>query len=53
VFQDAILLDWRNILDNVLLQVDIRNFDRSQYEPVAQKAARNHRAWRLREPQTL
>jgi len=37
VFQDAILLDWRNILDNVLLQVDIRNLDRQQYEPVARK----------------
>jgi NitT/TauT family transport system ATP-binding protein len=37
VFQDAILLDWRNILDNVLLQVDIRNLDRKQYEPVARK----------------
>lgn len=37
VFQDAILLDWRNILDNVLLQVDIRHLDRRQYEPVARK----------------
>jgi len=37
VFQDAILLDWRNILDNVLLQVDIRNLDRRHYEPVARK----------------
>ena len=36
-FQDAILLDWRNILDNVLLQVDIRQLDRKQYEPVARK----------------
>ena len=35
VFQDAILLDWRNILDNVMLQVDIRGLDRAQYEPVA------------------
>ena len=37
VFQESILLDWRNILDNVLLQVDIRNLDRRQYEPVARK----------------
>ncbi len=37
VFQDAILLDWRDILDNVLLQVDIRHLDRKQYEPVARK----------------
>ena len=35
VFQDAILLDWRNVLDNVLLQVDIRRLDRAQFEPVA------------------
>ena len=35
VFQDAILLDWRNVLDNVLLQVDIRGLDRAQFEPVA------------------
>ncbi len=35
VFQDAILLDWRNVLDNVLLQVDIRHLDRAQFEPVA------------------
>ncbi|MBL8386053.1 MAG: ABC transporter ATP-binding protein [Burkholderiales bacterium] len=35
VFQDAILLDWRNILDNVMLQVDIRGLDRAAYEPVA------------------
>ena len=34
VFQDAILLDWRNVLDNVLLQVDIRHLDRAQFEPV-------------------
>ena len=35
VFQDAILLDWRDILDNVLLQVEIRHLDRAEYEPVA------------------
>jgi NitT/TauT family transport system ATP-binding protein len=35
VFQDAILLDWRNVLDNVLLQVDIRKLDRARYEAVA------------------
>ena len=37
VFQDAILLDWRNVLDNVLLQVDIRHLDRAKYEPVARR----------------
>ncbi|MFN0160575.1 MAG: ABC transporter ATP-binding protein [Burkholderiales bacterium] len=35
VFQDAILLDWRNVLENVMLQVDIRKLDRATYEPVA------------------
>ena len=35
VFQDAILLDWRSVLDNVMLQVDIRNLDRATYEPIA------------------
>jgi NitT/TauT family transport system ATP-binding protein len=35
VFQDAILLDWRSVLDNVMLQVDIRNLDRAKYEPIA------------------
>jgi NitT/TauT family transport system ATP-binding protein len=35
VFQDAILLDWRNVLENVMLQVDIRGLDRVTYEPVA------------------
>jgi len=35
VFQESILLDWRNVLANVMLQVDIRRLDRSKYEPVA------------------
>jgi NitT/TauT family transport system ATP-binding protein len=35
VFQDAIMLDWRDVLENVMLQVDIRRLDRAQYEPVA------------------
>jgi NitT/TauT family transport system ATP-binding protein len=35
VFQDSIMLDWRNVLANVMLQVDIRRMDRAQYEPVA------------------
>jgi NitT/TauT family transport system ATP-binding protein len=28
VFQQDVLLDWRNVLDNVLLQADIRHMDR-------------------------
>ena len=35
VFQDAILLDWRNVLENVMLQVDIRHLDRATFEPIA------------------
>src|SRR5262249_26150603 len=37
VFQDAIMLDWRNVLSNVMLQIDIRHMDRAKYEPVARK----------------
>jgi NitT/TauT family transport system ATP-binding protein len=35
VFQEAIMLDWRDVLDNVLLQIDIRKMDRAKYETVA------------------
>ncbi|MEO8142745.1 MAG: ABC transporter ATP-binding protein [Betaproteobacteria bacterium] len=35
VFQDAILLDWRTVLENVMLQVDIRRLDRATFEPIA------------------
>jgi NitT/TauT family transport system ATP-binding protein len=35
VFQDSIMLDWRNVLANVMLQVDIRRMDRTKYEPIA------------------
>jgi NitT/TauT family transport system ATP-binding protein len=35
VFQDAILLDWRNVLENVMLQVDIRHLDRTRFEAQA------------------
>jgi NitT/TauT family transport system ATP-binding protein len=35
VFQEPILLDWRNVLENVMLQADIRRLDRARYEPVA------------------
>jgi NitT/TauT family transport system ATP-binding protein len=35
VFQDAIMLDWRNVLANVMLQIDIRHMDRARYEAVA------------------
>jgi NitT/TauT family transport system ATP-binding protein len=35
VFQDAIMLDWRNVLANVMLQIDIRRMDRVKYQSVA------------------
>jgi NitT/TauT family transport system ATP-binding protein len=35
VFQESILLEWRNVLENVMLQVDIRRLDRAKYEPIA------------------
>jgi len=31
VFQQPILLEWRNVLDNVLFQIDMRGLDREQY----------------------
>ncbi len=31
VFQDALLLDWRNVLDNVLFQVEMRGLSKSSY----------------------
>ena len=40
VFQESILLDWRDVLANVLLQVDIRRLDRATYEPVARHLLR-------------
>jgi NitT/TauT family transport system ATP-binding protein len=35
VFQESILLDWRDVLSNVMLQVDIRGMDRATHEAVA------------------
>jgi NitT/TauT family transport system ATP-binding protein len=35
VFQESILLDWRNVLENVMLQVDIRKLERAKYEAIA------------------
>lgn len=35
VFQQPILLDWRNVLDNVLFQIDMRGLDRAKYLPRA------------------
>ena len=41
VFQESILLDWRDVLSNVLLQVDIRGMARGTYEPVARHLLRS------------
>jgi len=35
VFQRDALLEWRTVLANVLLQMDIRRLDRAKYKPVA------------------
>ena len=35
VFQRDVLLDWRNVLDNVMLQIEIRKLDRQVYLPRA------------------
>jgi NitT/TauT family transport system ATP-binding protein len=37
IFQDAVLMDWRDVLSNVLIQCDIRGMNRSKYEPIAKK----------------
>jgi NitT/TauT family transport system ATP-binding protein len=37
IFQDAVLMDWRDVLSNVLIQCDIRGMNRSKYESIARK----------------
>jgi len=32
IFQDSVMLDWRNVIDNVLLQIDIRHMNRTRYK---------------------
>ena len=36
VFQSPVLLDWRNVLDNVLIQIELRGLDRKRYVETAQ-----------------
>ena len=31
VFQDALLLDWRNVIDNVLFQIEMRGLPKAEY----------------------
>jgi len=35
VFQNAVLVDWRNVLDNVLLQIEMRKLSAKDYKPRA------------------
>jgi NitT/TauT family transport system ATP-binding protein len=35
VFQSPVLLDWRNVLDNVLIQLELRDLDPKQYRAPA------------------
>jgi NitT/TauT family transport system ATP-binding protein len=37
VFQESILLDWRSVLSNVMLQIEIRGMDASVGEPLARQ----------------
>ena len=37
VFQKALLLDWRRVIDNVLLPIEILKLDRKKYEPRARE----------------
>jgi NitT/TauT family transport system ATP-binding protein len=35
VFQDSIMLDWRDVLSNVMIQIEIRKMDYAKYQPIA------------------
>lgn len=37
VFQDAVLLDWRKVIDNLMLQVEIRKLDKARYRERAKQ----------------
>jgi len=37
IFQDSVLMDWRDVLSNVLIQCDIRGMNRRKYESIAKK----------------
>ena len=34
------MLDWRDVLSNVMLQIDIRGMNRAEYEPIARQLLR-------------
>ncbi|KAA3658526.1 MAG: ABC transporter ATP-binding protein [Chloroflexi bacterium] len=35
IFQDSVLMDWRNVLDNVLAQIEIRGLRKGEYRQAA------------------
>ncbi|MGC7518143.1 ABC transporter ATP-binding protein, partial [Pandoraea pneumonica] len=35
VFQSAVLLAWRDVLSNIMLQIEVRKLDRAKYLPRA------------------
>jgi NitT/TauT family transport system ATP-binding protein len=37
VFQDPVLLEWRSVLENVMLQADVRRLEREVYRPRARE----------------
>ena len=37
VFQDAVLLDWRRVLDNLLLQIEVRGLKKADYRARAEE----------------
>lgn len=37
IFQDSVLLDWRNVLSNVMLQIELRGMDNAKYLPLAKE----------------
>ena len=47
VFQNSLLLPWRNILSNVMLPIDMKQLPRDKYLPRAQGAAEDGRPRRL------
>ena len=46
VFQEALLLDWRTVLGNVLFQIEMRGLDRQSLREPRRRAARPRRARR-------
>ena len=37
VFQEAVLLDWRRVLDNLMLQIEVRHLDKRLYRDRARE----------------